>query len=155
MDDLRSEGVLSAEPIRHPYKKGFIYSLNTIKLGFPRSTLRPVEIDDLREVVLSTDELEGGEFNKELYAEYGPYEFQLLYKQTYLELYNELYFKEKLFNKSDISKLKNILIDCEAELIPDPLFEEFNDLFASYCTIAIRISIIIKGRGVIGIISMK
>jgi len=104
--DLRSEGVLSAEPIRHPYKKGFIYSLNTIKLGLPKSTLSSMELDDLRKVTLSVDELEGGEFNKELYAEYGPYEFQLLYKQTYLKLYNELYYNEKPFNKGDISKLK-------------------------------------------------
>ena len=147
MNNLRSEGILSAEPIKHPYKKGFIYSLNAVKLGFQKSTLSPVELDDLRKVILSVDELEGGEFNKELYANYGPYKFQSLYKQTYLELFNELHFKERPFNKTDISKLKNILIDCEAELIPDPLFEEFNDLFASYCTIAYRIFNYYRGKG--------
>jgi hypothetical protein len=147
MSDLRSEGILSAEPFRHKYKKGFIYSLNTIKLGYHESILRPIELDDLRAVAVSVDETEGGEFNRELYSEYAPYEFQTLYNKTYLELYDALYYGDKPFSKNDISKLKSMLIDCEAELIHKSLFEEFNDVFASYCTIAYRVYNYYRGKG--------
>jgi hypothetical protein len=145
--ELVAEGILTQYPLRHKYRKGNLYSLHKINLGTYRSALAPNDIDRLKTVIDSFDETMGGEFNRELYLKYAPYEFQTSYNKNYLELLNDIIYGDITFQKRHASELKNALIECEAELVPDPLFCEFNDLFSSYCTIAYRIFDYYKGEG--------
>lgn len=145
--ELAVENILTQHPLRHKYRKGNLYALHKINLGTYKSSLTPRDIDQLKIVINSFDETMGGEFNRELYIKYAPYEFQTSYNKVYLELLNDIIYGDVTFQKRHASDLKDALIECEAELVPDPLFEEFNDLFSSYCAIAYRIFNYYKGKG--------
>ena len=139
MTELQNEGILTATPLKHHYKLGNLYTLNKIKLGTYSSNLDSKDVDELKKIVHSVDESMGGEFNKELYVKYAPYEFQILYNKTYLDSLNEIAYTDITLKTNDINELVDTLIDSESKLVSNQLFDDFNRLFSSYFTTAYRI----------------
>ncbi|MGD0170727.1 MAG: hypothetical protein ABSB81_01170 [Halobacteriota archaeon] len=83
-------------------------------------------------------------FIERIYKEYSPYSFMPAFKidfvNTIKEYISNLTLGQiTLDDYSDTSVLRDSIFECETELPPHPLFDQFNTLFSSFTTDALRV----------------
>ncbi|GAB6285981.1 MAG: hypothetical protein STSR0009_21820 [Methanoregula sp.] len=75
-------------------------------------------------------------FVDRIYRENAPYEFMPLYKLDFLKNLDDAVFHIACDSSSSqqINRLENVLFECEASLVDEPLFRDFNQKFSSFVT---------------------
>lgn len=139
IDTLKVKGILREE---ETHRGNSLLMLTTTNLT---DTLNELEEASaiVERIVRNIDPYHIESFVNQIYREDAPYEFMPLYKVDFLNLFEE-YLKlhpvgQTTLNRyieddtnPQIDRLENLIYDCEAELVEEPLFEEFNDEFTSY-----------------------
>jgi len=83
-------------------------------------------------------------FIEEIYKDYAPYPFIPAFKIDFIETINKYTSnltlgQIQLDTYSDVSILRDYIFECETELPTNPLFDQFNTLFSSFTTDALRV----------------
>lgn len=75
-------------------------------------------------------------FVDRIYRENAPYEFMPLYKLDFLKNLEEAVFHitSDSTNNQQINQLENFLFECEASLVDEPLFRDYNQKFSTLTT---------------------
>ncbi|MCP1714260.1 hypothetical protein J2T58_000087 [Methanocalculus alkaliphilus] len=138
IDTLKANGILREEETHRG--KSLLMLNNT--LSDPLNVLERASAI-VEGIVREFDPYHIEPFVNKIYRDDAPYEFMPLYKVDYLTLLEEYIVSRPAgqitLNRyiedvtiPEIDHLEKIIYDCEAELIEEPLFDEFNDGFTSY-----------------------
>ena len=111
-------------------------------LSFPNTdTMKDSEIPHdvnalLSKIVHSVNFYRFDMFVDALYREHAPYEFMPLYKLDFLKNLDDAVFHiyYDSYNPKQMDRLENVLFECEASLIDDSLFTDFNQTFSTFTT---------------------
>lgn len=138
IDTLKLTGILQEEKT----DKGVLLLKPTHRLTDSVNVLEDVSAT-VEKLVKEIDPFHIEHFVNQVYRDDAPYEFMPRYKMDYLVQFKK-YLTSHPANQCtlnrflgdsispDVDRLENIIYDCEAELVEEPLFDEFNDEFTSY-----------------------
>jgi len=86
-------------------------------------------------------------FIDKIYRDYAPFDFMPLYKLDFLKNLDDTVFHISIDScgSQQINRLENVLFDCEASLVDDPLFKDFNQKFSTFATSMERSFTLIRG----------
>ncbi|MDO8871191.1 MAG: hypothetical protein Q7V05_00460 [Methanoregula sp.] len=92
--------------------------------------------EKLRTIVESVNVYRLDSFVDRIYRENAPYEFMPLYKLDFLKNLDDVVFHidNESSNSQQINRLENVLFDCEASLVEEPLFKNYNQKFSTFTT---------------------
>jgi hypothetical protein len=92
--------------------------------------------EKLSTIVQSVNVYRLDSFVDRIYRENAPYEFMPLYKLDFLKNLDDAVFHIASDSGStqQINQLENVLFECEASLVEEPLFKDYNQKFSTFAT---------------------
>lgn len=119
-EEDRNGNALLSSTENVPNESGIFSEVNEILLPIVRS----VEVSRL------------DAFVDRIYRENAPYEFMPLYKLDFLKNLDDTVFHIATDSSSNqqINRLENVLFECEASLVDEPLFRNYNQKFSTFAT---------------------
>jgi hypothetical protein len=90
--------------------------------------------EKLSTIVQSVNVYRLDSFVDRIYRENAPYEFMPLYKLDFLKNLEDAIFHitSDSTNNQQINRLENVLFECEASLVDEPLFRDYNQKFSNF-----------------------